>query len=124
MERLGNSEFGGGLLTRSNLYSAQSWLSNDTACLHASDYTREEQVRFDSFRFQTFRKFIGSVRFGSGNCFSRFDAVRPAFIRTRRGSVRFGSVRLRVRFRSVPELNGSVRFGSAGSVRFLIPSCL
>ena len=35
------------------------------------------------------------------------------------GSVRFVSVRFRVRFRPVPELNGSVRFGSVrfGSVR-------
>ena len=31
--------------------------------------------------------------------------------------------RFRARFRPVPESNGSVRFGSAGSVRFLIPSC-
>ena len=30
----------------------------------------------------------------------------------------------RVWFRPVPELNGSVRFGSAGSVRFPIPSCV
>ena len=36
--------------------------------------------------------------------------------RTRSGSVRFGSVRFRVRFRPVPELNGSVRFGRFGSV--------
>ena len=57
----------------------------------------------------TFREFIGSVRFFSENSF-----------RTRRGSVRFGSDRFRVRFGPVPELNGSVRFGSAGSVRFLI----
>ena len=28
-----------------------------------------------------------------------------------------------VRFRPVPELNDAVRFGSAGSVRFLVPSC-
>ena len=34
-------------------------------------------------------------------------------------SVRFGSLRFRVRFRPVPELNGSVRFGRFGSVRFL-----
>ena len=40
----------------------------------------------------------------------------------RHGSVRFGSVRFRVRFRPVPELNGLVRFGLAGSVGFLIPS--
>ena len=36
----------------------------------------------------------------------------------------FGPVRFRLRFRPVPELSGSVRFGSAGPVRFLIPSCL
>ena len=40
--------------------------------------------------------------------------------RTRRGSVRFGSVRFLVRFRPIPELNGSVRFGLASSVWFLI----
>ena len=67
-----------------------------------------------------FRKIIGSVRFGSDNSFSRFDAVRPSFFG--RVVARSGSVRFRVRFRPVPELNGSVRFGSAASVRFLIPS--
>ena len=35
----------------------------------------------------------------------------------------FGSAFGSGRFRPVPKLNGSVRFGSAGSVRFLIPSC-
>ena len=39
------------------------------------------------------------------------------------GPVRFGSVRFRVLFRPVPELIGSVRFGLAGSVQLLIPSC-
>ena len=73
--------------------------------------------RFDSFRFQ-FE--ISSVRFGSENSVSRFDAVRLAFLG--RVVARSGSVRFRVRFRPVPELNGSVWFGSAGSIRFLIPS--
>ena len=66
-----------------------------------------------------FRKCIGSVRFGQLN------------FPVRRGSACgfldaswLGSGRFRVRFRPVPESNGSVRFGSAGSVRFLIPSCL
>ena len=67
------------------------------------------------------------MRFGS--VFSkhhRFGSVRFVFFpvrrgsacvfRTRRGSARFGLVRFRVRFRRVPELNGSVRF--------LIPSCI
>ena len=35
-----------------------------------------------------------------------------------------GSVRFRVRFRPVQELTGPVRFASASSVRFLIPSCV
>ena len=46
----------------------------------------------------------------------------PCVFRTRRGSVRFGSVRFRVRFRPVPELKGSLRLGSACSVRLLIHS--
>ena len=56
---------------------------------------RKEPVRFDSFRFRTFRKLIGSVRFGSDNSISRFDVVRPAFfgrVVARSGSVRFVSV--------------------------------
>ena len=89
-----------------------------------ADYRRKEPVRFDSFRFRTFRKSIGSVRCGSENVVSRFDAVRPSFfgrVLAQSGSVRFlplvpaGSGR----FGSV----GSVRFCLAGSVRFLIPSC-
>ena len=78
---------------------------------------RKEPVRFDSFRFRTFRKLIGLVRFGSKMCLSRFDAVWPPFVG--RLVARFGSVRFRVRFRPVPELNGSVRpirFGRFGSV--------
>ena len=80
----------------------------------------------------------GSVRFVSVTDFStidRFSSVRfgkfifpvrrgsACVVRTRRGSIRFVSVRFRVRFRPVPEFNGLIRFGSAGSVRFLIPSC-
>ena len=58
------------------------------------DIFRKEPVRFDSFRFRTFRKVFGSVRFGSDNYFPRFDAVRPAFfgrVVARSDSVRFGS---------------------------------
>ena len=54
--------------------------------------------RLGSVRFSSglFRKFIGSVRFGSvrfglENIISRFDAVQ--LFRMRRGSVRFGPVR-------------------------------
>ena len=78
---------------------------------------RKEPVRIDSFWFLTFRKLVGSVRFGS---------VRQ--IRCP-GPMRFG-----LRFSDVSWL-GSVRFGSFprpvpagsriqrfGSVRFLIPS--
>ena len=77
----------------------------------------------------------GSVRFVSVPYFlksHRFDSVRTNIFPVRRGSacvfrrrfgsVRFGSVRFRVRFRPVLELDGSVRFGSAGPVRVLIPS--
>ena len=84
-------------------------------CIYIYMYIyRKETVRFDSFRFQTFRKFMGLVRFGSAFCLPRFDAVRLAF--SRHAVARFGSVRFRVRFRPVPELNGSVRFGRFGSV--------
>ena len=83
---------------------------------------RKDTVWFDSFRFQTFRKLIGSVRFGSEMYFSGVRRGSACVFRTRRGLVRFGSVRFRVRFRAVPELNDSVRFGRFGSVRFLIIS--
>ena len=84
---------------------------------------RKKTLRFDSFRFRTFSKIhrFGSFRFG--NVFFPVRRGSACAFLTRRGSVRFGSVRLRVRFRPVPELHGSIRFGSAGSVRFLIPSC-
>ena len=69
------------------------------------NYDRKEPVRFDSFRFRTCRTFVGSVRFGLEIVFS--------------GSARFGLrfsdaswlglVRFCVRFRPVPELDGSVR---------------
>ena len=87
----------------------------------------KEPVRFDSFRFRTFLRLIGSVRFGSEKYSSRFDAVRPAFfgrVVARSGSV---SVRFGSSLRPVPAgsgINSSVRFGSAGSLRFLFPSCL
>ena len=72
-------------------------------------------VRFDSFRF---RKFVGSVRFGSENQNSLFDPVPPASFG--RVAARSDSVRFCVWFRPVPKFNGSVRFGSVwfGSVRF------
>ena len=85
---------------------------------------RKETVRFDSFRFRNFRKLIGSVRFGSvqkhiSSGSTRFGLrfLDMAWL----GPVRFGSFP-----RPVPagsRINGSVRFGSAGSVRFLILSC-
>ena len=84
--------------------------------------SRKEPLRFDSFRFRNFRKLIGSVRFGSERSFSWFDAVRPALfgrVVARSDSVRSGSAVSSGRFR-----NSRVWFGSAGSVRFLIPSCL
>ena len=72
-------------------------------------------------------KSLISFRFGSGlSKIHRFGSVRRTILA---GSMRFGlrfsdaswlrfgSVRFRVRFRSVPELNGSVRFGSARPVQ-------
>ena len=77
-------------------------------------------VRFVSVPdFSKINRFA-SVRFG--NVFFPVRRGSACVFRTRRGSVRSGSVRFHVRFRPVPELNGSVRFGSAGSVRFLIRS--
>ena len=73
-------------------------------------------LRFDSFRFRTFRGFIGSVRFGSENCNSRFDVVRPAFfgrVVARSGSVRFVSASGSGRFQ-----NWTARFDSVRPVRF------
>ena len=61
---------------------------------HMTGHIRKEPVRFDSFRFRTFRKFIGSVRFGLANYISRFDAARLVFfgrVAARSSSVRFGS---------------------------------
>ena len=88
---------------------------------HMHMHHRKDTIRFDSFRFQTFRKLIGSVRFDSEMYFSRFDVVRLAFFGhavALSGSVRCGSASDSGRFR-----NSTVRFGSAGWVRFLLPSC-
>ena len=97
---------------------------------------RLRQEGTGSVRFQTFRRFIGSVRFGSG--LFEDSSVRLGSVRTIifPGSMRFGvhfsnaSWLGPVRFGSFPRpvpagfrIKGSVRFGSAGSVRFLIPSC-
>ena len=81
----------------------------------------KDPVRFDSFRFRTFRQFIGSVRFRSEDSIFRFGAVRPALFGlavARSGSFRFDFASGSGRFRS-----HKVRFGSVGSVRFLVPSC-
>ena len=71
---------------------------------------------FGSIRFGSVIFDISSVRFGK-ICFPVRRGSACVF-RTRRGSVRFGSVRFRVRFRPVPKLNGSVRFGRFGSVAY------
>ena len=77
---------------------------------------RKGSVRFDSVRFRTFlRQIIGSVRFGAAIHFSGSMQLGLRFS-ARHGSVWFGSVRFRVRFRPVPKLNISVRFGRFGSV--------
>ena len=61
---------------------------------------RQEPVRFDSFRFRTFRQIIGSVRFGS--------------VRRQYSS---GSTRLGLRFSDASWL-GPVRFGRFGLVSY------
>ena len=67
-------------------------------------------------RFSMLHEGTGSVRFGSDNFPVRRGSA--CAFRTRCGSVRFGSVRFRFRFRPVPELRDSVRFGSVRPVRF------
>ena len=104
------------------------WGLVDTSYLVAFHYIQYA----DELLYVTWRNRFGSIRFGSGlfeKSSVRFPSVRTikfpgsaCVCRSRRGSVRFGSVRFRSRFRPVPELNGSVRFGLAGSVWFLIPS--
>ena len=77
---------------------------------------RKEPVRFDSLRFRNFEN--SSVRFGSEIVFVPVRRGSACAFRARRGSVRFGSVP-----RPVPAGSEINRFGSADSVRFLIPSC-
>ena len=102
----------------------------DSGCVPLKGFPQTAaRNRFDSIRFGFGLFENSSLRFGSVRfvSVSQFDAVRPAFfghVVARSGSVRFGSVRFRVRFRPVPEFNGSARFGRAGSARFRIPSCL
>ena len=78
---------------------------------------------------------FGLIRFGSVSCYYNhiFGSVRlgnwlfpvrrgsACAFRTRRVSVRFGSVRFGSASGSGRFRNSTVRFGSAGSVRFLIP---
>ena len=109
----------------------------------------ELQEGTGSVRFVSVLEFLdnSSVRFGSVRFGKLVFPVRrgsACVFRTRRGSVWFDSVRFRVRFRPVPEFNGSVRFGRFGPVshsflsfkaghwnisfqslkRFLIPFCI
>ena len=80
---------------------------------------RKEPVRFDSFRFRTLRKFIGSVRFGSVRKLISPDSTQFGLRFSDApwlGPVGFGS--FRVRFWPIPELNSSVRFGRFGSVSY------
>ena len=72
-------------------------------------------IRFGSGLFEK-RNRVGSLRFGQ-----LFVPVRRSsahVFRTRRGSVRSGSVCFRVRFRPVPEFDGSVRYGRFGLVSY------
>ena len=72
-------------------------------------------VRF-VFRFRTFRKLIGSVRFGNLICLVRRASASVFW--TRRGSVRFGSVPRPVPAGSRVKRFGSVRFGRFDSVSY------
>ena len=90
------------------------------ASLHDSGRNHFDSVRFGSGLFENSSVPFGSVRFGN----LHFPVRRGSacVLRMHRGKVRFGSVRFPVRFRPVLELIVSIQFGSAGSVRFLIPS--
>ena len=91
----------------------QSWAESPARRRPSQEGTRSVRFVFVSVpdfskitRFgsvQTFR-----IRFGLDFSIRRDSAC---VFRTRRGSVRFGSVRFRARFRPVPELHGSARFG-------------
>ena len=88
---------------------------------------RKEPVRFDSFRLRTCSRihrfisvrklfFPGSTRFGLR--FSDASWLGPVRFAS---SIQFPEVSLsgfRVRFRPIPELTGSVRFGRFGSVSY------
>ena len=105
---------------------AQADLGKSWRACWKMPHGRKEPVRFDSFRFRTFRKFIGSVRFGSENSLpgSMRFGLRFSDASWLGGPVRFGSVPRPVPAGSGIERFGSVRFGSAGSVRFLLPPCI
>ena len=81
-----------------------------------SQSKRKEPVRFDSIRFRTFRKSIGSVRFGHLNFPVRRGSAcvfqTPSWL----GLVRFGSVPHPVPVGSEIKRVGSVRFGRFGLV--------
>ena len=77
-QELGRSSSQDGPCVRSLARSLWLYLSlSGSGLFGISASCRKEPVRLDSFRFRTFRRFIGLVPFGSENYFSRFDAVRP-----------------------------------------------
>ena len=76
------------------------------------------------FRFRTFLRLIGSVRFGSENHISQFDSVRPALfgrVVARSGWVRFVSVSGSGRFQNSTVRFGSVRLGTSTCADELVP---
>ena len=80
---------------------------------------RKEPIRFDSFRFRTFDKFIGSVRFGSDKCFPGSMRFGLRFSEASwLGPVRFGSFPRPAPVGSEIKRFGSVRFGQFASVSY------
>ena len=85
-------------------------------------YVQTGRSRFRSIRFGFGLSENTSVRFGLEDYIFQVDAVRPAFSRrgSRRVVARSGSVRFvsAFRFRPIPKLGGSFRFGRFGSVSY------
>ena len=104
------------------------------ACMHVCAHTHTHShthththIRMHTGGRSQFGSFVSVPDFSEIHCFGVVRLGQICFpvrrisacaFRTRRGSVRLGSARFRVQFRQVPELNGSVRFGSADSVSY------
>ena len=103
------------------LQTTSHWAWLDSRC---ASFPLKVQEGTGSLRFVSVLDFFSKInRFWAGSVRKNVFPGSTRFgllFRTHRGSVRFGSVRFRVRFRPVPEFNGSVRIGRFGSVRFLM----